>query len=83
MSYVSAKANVERRDELYQYHISSVLCMIAENTAKIVGDGGRYSAKDYYDIIKKPIEEKRTGREIVDDLASKMGLEVVDKDGIA
>lgn len=76
MRYLAAKANAENREQLYQYHVSSVLCMIAENTAKIAGNG-RYCTKDFYEFLNKPPTEQRTGREIVNELASKMGLEVI------
>lgn len=79
MQYLAARANAENREQLYQYHISNVLCMIAENTARFVGDGGKYSTKTFYEIISKPpVEEKRSGREIITELASKIGLEVID-----
>lgn len=73
-----AKVNEAQREQLYQYHISSVLCMISESAAKIAGNGSRYCTTDFYDIISKPKNaEKRTGQEIVDELATKMGLEVI------
>ena len=52
--------------------------MISESSAKIAGAGSRYCTTDFYDIISKPKnEEKCTGQEIVEELASKMGLEVI------
>ena len=82
---MTARAATEDREQLYQYHISNVLCMIAENTARLVGDGGRYCTMTFYEIMQKPHEEKpkRTGREIVADIASRMGLEVIPDNGTA
>lgn len=51
--------------------------MIAENTARQSIEGGRYSRASFYDIINSPKKDKRTGRQIVDDLAQKMGIEVI------
>ena len=63
---------------MFRYHVSSVLCMIAENTARMVRDGGRYSTMDLFELLHMDHGTDKTGQQLVDELAKKMGLEVIE-----
>lgn len=54
--------------------------MIASNTAKSAAyysGEGRYMAKNLYEIANHiPAENEKTGQQVVEDVAQRMGLEV-------
>ena len=72
--YVLAKAREEQKLTAYRFYVADMLQMIAENTARFVGKGGRYTKTSYRELIQPPKHEETDARKIVDTLTKKMGL---------
>jgi hypothetical protein len=66
--------NKAAEDELCRIYITDALKVIAENTAL---EGGKMMAKRYYDILNPGEEDNRTAEEIVEDVLSAAGIEVI------
>ena len=66
--------NKAAEDELCRIYITDALKAIAKNT---VHEGGELMSKRYFDIINPAEEDNRTAEEIVDDVLSAAGIEVI------
>lgn len=67
-----AAVNAKREEMNYRIYMSDIAMMYIN--AHIKGEG----MPRFYDIIHPKAEDKRTGREIADDILSRHGLKVVD-----
>lgn len=67
----------EQKQEAFRIYVTEALRIMTENTAKYAG-GSMIQVK-YYDIInqKSQREETKNGDEIVADIVSRAGLELV------
>lgn len=75
ISTLPEKLKQDVENELYREYISECLRMLTESTAKIVSNS--YMSVSYYDIINPKAKDNRTAEEIVIDVITKAGLEVV------
>lgn len=66
--------NKAAEDELCRIYITDALKAIAENTAL---EGGKLMARRYYDILNPAEDDNRTAEEIIDDVLSSAGIEVI------
>lgn len=71
MRYVIARYHEIQRDEAYRIYISDVLKAMAE------GIGGVTVNHRFYDVLHPKKEDKRTANEIVEDIISRAGIEVI------
>lgn len=63
------------REELRNAYCAECLRMITENTAKLAG--GRYMNKTIFDVLDPVPEDHRTGDEVLNDIISRGGLELI------
>ncbi len=66
--------NKTAEDDLCRIYITDALKVLAENTAR---EGGKMMSKRYYDILNPGEEDNRTAEEIVEDVLSAAGIEVI------
>lgn len=78
MRYAVAKINENRKQMACRFYLADVLAMVAENTARLVGEGGKYTKSSLKDKIvpikESPVEDALT---MARALAIKMGLREV------
>lgn len=74
-----AKVAQESEQTLYREYVTDALKLIAENTAKIPYVGGAYMQVRYGDIIKPKPVERRTAREIIEEISAKLDIMGRDK----
>jgi hypothetical protein len=72
MRYVKAKAQEHALEKAYRIYTTDSLKMISENTSKYAG-GSSFSVR-YWDMVKKPVPETRTGEEIIDGIKGKLKM---------
>lgn len=70
MRYVTAKANEYALERAYRIYSTDSLKMISENSSKYAG--GSFPSVRYADLIKKPVNETRTGEEIIEGIKDKL-----------
>ena len=70
MRYAITRYKSHRRDEAYRIYVTDNLRIIGKNT-------GTYMDKRYYDMVNPKIQDNRTGEEIVADVLSRAGIEVI------
>lgn len=66
----------ETEKEIYKIYITDALKAISENTMNACG-GGTYMRTRFYDVINPTTEDTRTVEEMVDDVISAAGIEVI------
>ncbi|MBO5701396.1 MAG: hypothetical protein J6S71_03050 [Clostridia bacterium] len=64
------KLKQDREDEVYRDYVTRNLRLIAENT-------GKHYTKEYSDIINPQPVDNRSAEEIIEDVISKTGIEVI------
>lgn len=69
-----ARYEAEQRSLAYRVYVTDCLRQIAENSAHL---GGGYIRARYYDIVYPPAAPQKDVDEIVADVVSRAGIEVI------
>ena len=70
-----ARLEEQSRRELWQHYMADGLMYVSKNTAMSVN--GSYLLNRFYDVLKPPEEDERSGEEIVVDVITRAGLVVI------
>ena len=76
LATIKEKIKADAEKELFMLYAAKCLRLITENAAKQVG--GEYITVEYDELIKFKPADNRSAEEVINDIASELGLEVKD-----